>query len=419
MAAISAGRGWGRQEDRPGAGRRDVGARPRIIVLDGARSLGAKILVAGGGRCNVTHDVVDESAYAGSSRHAIKQVLRQFGVGQTVRFFEELGVNLKREETGKLFPVTDSARTVLQALLRAAGEAGVEIMHPWRVERVVGREAGGVSAPEQFVIEGPAGRCVAKRIVLATGGKSLPKTGSDGKGYDLVRSLGHSVTARVLPALVPLTLPNNHPLLGLSGLTFPATLELRSGTGKRLISFTDSTLLTHFGLSGPGVLDISRYFTDAQLDDPGVAISLNVLPEQSAKTVGAVLLSLGRVSVGRGLRERFALPDRLVDTLCRIAAVEPATLGHQLTRAQRLGLAGACTALELPITGDRGFGSAEVTAGGVPLSELSLRTLESRICPGLFLCGEVCDVDGRIGGYNFQWAWASGTVAGRGAAASV
>lgn len=397
-------------------------ARPRIVVLDGARSLGAKILVAGGGRCNVTHDVVDETAYAGSSRNAIRKVLRQFDVPRTIEFFRELGVELKREETGKLFPVTDKARTVLNALLDAARAAGAEIVHPWRVHAIpneskcVAENAHeSISNRFRFVISARTGETIiAQRVVLATGGKSLPKTGSDGHGYLLAQQLGHSITPRVFPALVPLTLPRDHFIVQLSGLTTRATLEVRSGTGRKLVSFTDSTLCTHFGLSGPSVLDISRYYTDAKLDDPAAHLIINWLPGESPENVDAALLGLGKISPARWLREQNAggLPERLARALCEQAGVDPTQPANQLTREKRRALAMTVTQMPLPVTGDRGFAHAEVTAGGVPLREVRLETMESRICPGLSLCGEICDVDGRIGGYNFQWAWASGYVAG-------
>ncbi len=375
----------------------------RIVVLDGARKLGAKILVAGGGRCNVTHDVVDETAYAGSSRNAIKKVLRRFDVPQTVTFFRELGTELKREETGKLFPVTDDAQTVLDALLAAAHRARVELRHPCRVETV--EQAG-----RGFIVRGEWGALEADRVVLATGGRALPKSGSDGHGYTLARALGHSITPRVFPALVPLTLPRNHFICDLSGVTVPATLEVRTSSGRKLAAFTNSTLCTHFGLSGPSVLDISRYYLAAKLDDPGTTLIMNWLPDKTPEQVDADLLALGRVSPLRYLHP--FMPERLARALCQAAGVEPITAADQLTREQRKALVRSITALPLPITGDRGFTYAEVTAGGVPLAEIHLDTMQSRVCPGLYFCGEICDVDGRIGGYNFQWAWSSGYVAG-------
>jgi predicted Rossmann fold flavoprotein len=388
MAAIWAG--------RTGPGR-------RVVALDGARTLGAKILVAGGGRCNVTHHAVDTTAYAGSSPHAIAKVLRRFDVPQTVAFFQELGIALKREPTGKLFPTTDSAKTVLAALLAAADQAGVSIRHPWRVETVEVVDGG-------FRVAGSGGEIRARRLVLATGGKSLPKSGSDGHGYRLAQALGHTITPRVFPALVPLLLPPGHFLCALSGIAVPARLDLWSPSGKLLRSFANSTLCTHFGLSGPGVLDMSRYYLDAAQDDPAARLTIHWLPERTAAQVDQDLQALGRQAVGTYLRA--ALPDRLARALCAEAGVEPEQTGAQLPRVQRTALVRALTALPLPITGNRGYNFAEVTAGGVPLAELRLETMESRRCPGLYCCGEICDVDGRIGGFNFQWAWASGYLAG-------
>ncbi|MFN9076250.1 MAG: aminoacetone oxidase family FAD-binding enzyme, partial [bacterium] len=223
-------------------------AGARVIALDGARVIGAKILVAGGGRCNVTHHAVDEKAYAGSTPGAIRTVLRKFTVEDTVRFFEAYGVELKREDTGKLFPTTDDAHTVLNALLQAARDAGVDLRFPRRVTRL--ERAPDDSNGGGFIVAGDWGEIHAPRVVLSTGGKALPKSGSDGGGYDFARALGHTVSDRVYPALVPLILPGTHPLRVLSGLTLPATLTLRSGTGKVMKEFTNSLLCTHFGLSG-------------------------------------------------------------------------------------------------------------------------------------------------------------------------
>lgn len=379
----------------------------RVVILDGAKKLGAKILIAGGGRCNVTHHEVDESAFAGSTRPAIRKVLGRFDVTRTVAFFEEIGVVLKREETGKLFPTTDDAHTVLNALLDEARRCGVEIMHPRRVDSVARAETA-------FDVRGDWGTIEAARVIIATGGKSIPKSGSDGFGYQLVRALGHSITPLVTPGLVPLTLPRHHFLCALAGVTLDATIELRSGRGKRLVSFTNSTLLTHFGLSGPSVLDISRYYLHAIASDPRATLFVSFLPASNQDALDRELQSLKAKSVGGLLRER--LPERLARALCEHAGVDSAIRGDALRREQRRAVAQAVCNFALPITGSRGYNFAEVTSGGVPLSELHLDTMQSRKYEGLYLCGEICDVDGRIGGFNFQWAWSSGFVAGTAAA---
>jgi hypothetical protein len=312
-------------------------------------------------------------------------------------------------ETGKLFPVTDRARTVLDALLGETRRAGVELLHPRRVEAI--RRAAG-----PFVMAGAWGELEARRVVLATGGRSLPKSGSDGHGLRMAQSLGHSLTPRVFPALVPLLLRDDSFLRELAGITLPATIEVRSGSDKRVAAFTDSTLLTHFGLSGPSVLDISRYYLDAVAEDPDARLVANWLPDETVESLDGALRSLGKRSAGRTLAER--LPERFARELCAHVGVDPSAPGSTMRRESRRALSHATCAMELPVTGDRGWNHAEVTAGGVPLAEVRLETMESRACPGLFLCGEMLDVDGRIGGYNFQWAWSSAHVAGMSGAAS-
>jgi predicted Rossmann fold flavoprotein len=388
-----------------GRAARAAGRPISILAVDGAKKLGAKILVAGGGRCNVTHWRVTEADYAGGTPPAIRKVLGRFTVDDTVQFFRACGVEFKREDTGKLFPTTDSARTVLDALVAAATRAGATLEHPARVEAI---ERAGTG----FLVATSAGPIEAGRVILCTGGKSLPKSGSDGAGFAIATSLGHSLTAPIVPALVPLVVPGEHWIRGLSGLTLRAEMVLLAPTGKRLRSFTGSTLCTHTGLSGPAVLDVSRHWLVERARDPGVRLAINWLPGTSADEIDRLLQAAAGRGVLAALRDR--LPERLVRHLCEHAGA-PTT--GDLPREARRRLVQCVTALELDIVGDRGFTVAEATAGGVPLAEVRLETMESRVCPGLFFAGEVLDVDGRIGGFNFQWAWASGYVAGSAAAA--
>jgi len=409
MAAIWAGRTAQQQR-----------TRLRILALDGAVRIGAKILVAGGGRCNVTHFEVSESDYAagpGSSLNAVRNVLRAFPAARTVEFFAELGVELKREETGKLFPVTDDAHTVLNALLNATPTAGVELRNPWRVEAVAPVDQG-------FAVRGSTGEIVARRVILATGGKSLPKTGSDGRGLEIARDLGHTVT-QTFPALVPLLVDKTRSFVPeLSGIAHVAEVFVVSSSGRKLASSTGSLLCTHFGLSGPAALDISRHLAAARREDRGAGLMVNWLPGRSFDDVDAALVKAesGTRSLVRILQDERAflppMPERLARAVCDSAGADASAPPRELSRDVRRTLARALTTMTIPVTGDRGYLFAEVTAGGVPLSEVRLDSLESRIRPGLHLCGEILDVDGRIGGFNFQWAWASGYLAGCAAARS-
>ena len=391
----------------------------RVTVLDGAPRIGAKILVSGGGRCNVTHDVVTPEDYAGSKRNQIAKVLRTFTVESTIDFFRGIGVELKREDTGKLFPVTDSARTVLDALLRAVHDAGAEVRANHRVTAVTYQN-------DTFTVATEHGEYTAGKLILATGGKSLPKTGSDGLGYNFAQALGHTITDTT-PALVPLVLPPKHYLTKLSGLTLDVELSLIAGTGKRLHRQAGSMLLTHFGLTGPAAMDISRHWIAAHAKDTKTQLTANLLPGRPGRpgvpgVPGAayeqVETHLLEVSQVRGKSAIVTilsddLPKRLAEAiLIHPLEIDSQTPMAQLSKMQRKTLARALTALPLPIVRDRGYLFAEVTAGGVPLDEVDLKSMRSRRCSGLQLCGEILDVDGRIGGYNFQWAWSSGRLAG-------
>ena len=380
----------------------------RVLLLDGATRPGAKILVSGGSRCNVTNRVVTDRDFNGGPPHLVRWVLRAFTTEETVEFFREMGVALHEEEQGKLFPDTNKARTVLDALLVEATRRGVDLR--------VGRRVIGIRP------EGPAFALMAgneswraRRVVVATGGLSLPKTGSDGGGYGMVRSLGHTLVPTT-PALVPLVLEGRFHE-GLSGVSQEVDLKVVA-TGAKPIHVRGALLWTHFGVSGPAILNVSRHFLRARLLGQGPRLFVNLLPQVGPGGAADLLLHAARRQPQAGLRS--VLEGRLPASVIQAVGQEQGTLAAgplgQLPREirQRLG-AGLC-ARELVVRDSRGYGFAEVTAGGVPLEELDLRTMESRVCPGLHLVGEILDVDGRLGGFNFQWAWSSAAVAARGLA---
>jgi predicted Rossmann fold flavoprotein len=372
-------------------------ADARVVLLDGAPRIGAKILISGGGRCNVTHEKVTADDFNGN-RNVVARILRTFTVAETRAWFADLGVTLKREETGKLFPTTDRARSVVDALV--AGCRGVEIRTN---ARVVACRAG-----DPLTIElGDGTQLAARRVILATGGRSVPKTGSDGHGYVLARSLGHTVTD-LFPALVPLVLESGFWMTRLSGTSLEAELSVRSDSGRVLTRHRGSMLCTHFGLSGPVVLDVSRHWIASR----GI-LAVNLLPGETFESLEALLIAESkknpRATVASVLRGR--LPERILDAL--VAGAPP--LGA-LPKDERRSIVRSIVDQRPPVIRDRGFDFAEVTAGGVPLTEIDPATMASRCCGGLFLCGEILDVDGRIGGFNFQWAWASGRLAGMQAA---
>ncbi|XAL99240.1 NAD(P)/FAD-dependent oxidoreductase [Phycisphaeraceae bacterium D3-23] len=403
----------------------------RVAVFDGAKKLGAKILIAGGGRCNVTHDIVNPVDYfGGASRNTVKKILKSFSVKETTAFFAALGVELKREETGKLFPVTDKARTVLDALQRAMSNAGVEVFTEHRVTNIQVASGTGFQpvegpnhrqdacATRHFMIQTSRGPYTADRVVLATGGEALPASGSDGAAYEIIERLGHTVT-ETWPALVPLLLQDGHFLMSLSGIALDAELTLSGSTGKALHKQQGAMLLTHFGLSGPAAMDMSRHLRPGKAVSGKSKLTVSFCPDLTFEQLEQVWLDAAKQHPTRAIQTQLRLrfPERFAQAILdKYLGIELDLPLARLSRDDRRALCHALTALPLPVVGDRGFKFAEVTAGGVPMDEVTTATMASKRCDGLYLCGEVLDVDGRIGGYNFQWAWCSGRLAGLAAA---
>jgi predicted Rossmann fold flavoprotein len=380
-----------------------------VVVLDGARAPGAKILVSGGSRCNVTNASVDERDFWGGSRPIVRRVLRAFPVEDTVAFFREIGVALHEEAGGKLFPDTNRARDVLDALLREADRVGVVIASDRRVHEVATDASG-------FRLATAGGPLAARRVVLATGGRALPKSGSDGAGYEFARRLGHTIVAPT-PALVPLLLDSADLVhQRVQGVAHDVELAVRVD-GAVAIRLTGALLWTHFGISGPVVLNASRHWLRAELDGRTVALTANVCPGRQFDDVDADWQRVALESPKSSVQTTLAaiVPASVAAAFTHQLAIDGATTLAHLSRDDRRRLVRALVEWPLPVTGSRGYTYAEATAGGVALSEIDAATMQSRVCPGLSIVGEVLDVDGRIGGFNFQWAWSSGFVAGRAA----
>jgi len=379
-----------------------------VAILDGAKKLGAKILVAGGGRCNVTNVRITPQDYCGGSRNAIKKVLRALPVDETISFFNDIGVEMHEETHGKLFPNSNKARTVLDALVNEAKHLGVEIRTDSCVENITKHDDG-------FVVMAAGCESHCSAVVLATGGKSLPKTGSDGFGYELALGLGHRLIDDT-PSLVPLlTEPGR--FRQLSGIAQDVELTIKVD-GEKPLRMSGALLWTHFGISGPVVLDISRHWHRAMLEKKAVALTANLMPGRAFNDVEQWLIDAAAMGGRQRIKAVLAgqMPERLAEALLAEAGIATDVIVGQVNKDARRALVHLLTALPLAVTGSRGYAYAEVTAGGVPLDEIDATTMQSRVCPGLFLVGEILDVDGRIGGFNFQWAWAGGKVVAEGLA---
>jgi predicted Rossmann fold flavoprotein len=382
----------------------------RVLVLDGARKPGAKILVSGGSRCNVTNTVVTEADFNGGRPSLIRRILRGLSVAETIRFFQTLGIELREEPGGKLFPVSNRARDVLDALLRGTAAVNASVLPEHRVTEIE-RHAGG------FLIHSSRGDFRASRIVLATGGQSLPKSGSDGAGYAFARGLGHTIVPTT-PALAPLVLHDtgNCSIHGeLSGVSHDVRLDLWIN-GRRQTQVGGSLLWTHFGLSGPAALDASRHWLRARLEGDNARLTASFLPDDTFDGLDRRWQQLAverpRASVPTVLATM--IPASVAAAVWNRVGLEGERVLAELARDDRRRLVHALTEWPLAVRDSRGYNYAEATAGGVALTEIDPATMESRVCPGLFLVGEILDVDGRLGGFNFQWAWSSARVAARG-----
>ncbi|CAN5163010.1 aminoacetone oxidase family FAD-binding enzyme [soil metagenome] len=379
----------------------------QVLLLESTNNGARKIVISGGGRCNVLPSRAQPSQFVtASSPNTLKKILLSWPLAEQRRFFEDtLGIPLAlEEETGKLFPVSNRSRDVRDGLYDLARRRGVEIVFDTR--------ATGLKPPVgdrqwRVVVDGEEIR--ADAVVLATGGLSVPASGSDGAGLRMAERLGHTIHA-TYPALTPLVSdpPRHADLAGIS-----LEVELEAPLAKSRFTTRGGFLFTHRGYSGPAVLDIS-HLAVLSLMNGGWTQEIRVQwTDTDADGWDRRLQEGGGGEVGPLVRRH--LPARLAAYLIQEAGVDPVRALAELRREERAALVEGLARYPLPWTGDEGYRKAEVTGGGVALSEVDPRTLESRLRPGLYLCGEMLDAFGPIGGYNFLWGWATGRAAGLGA----
>ncbi|WP_422930743.1 NAD(P)/FAD-dependent oxidoreductase [Singulisphaera sp. PoT] len=400
----------------------------RVLLLEKNRRPGVKILMSGGTRCNITNArglrnlrVISgpiDPAYDpreakgarsiqdafGAGGKFLGPALKAFGVEDTVAFFEGEGVATKIEGNGKVFPLSDKAADVLAALLGRLERSGATLRCLSPVQSIEAVESG-------FAVRTPESVYHARRVVVAVGGQSYPGSGTSGDGYGIARGFGHSIV-EPRPALVPLRVePEWVPTL--KGLTLPDVIaSIQGATGPALLERREAVLFAHFGLTGPAILDVSRAV--ARHEGPErLDLVLDLVPGTRFEPLDQELQATsrqGRKHVASLLPD--AIPRRLAEFVLMSAKIPVDRVGPDLNREERIRLVNTIKRLKLPVQGTLGFAKAEVTSGGVTLAEVDPQRLESRIQPGLHFIGEVLDLDGLIGGYNFQAAWSMGWLAG-------
>ena len=372
----------------------------RVLVVEHANRVGKKILMSGGGRCNFTNTGTTPAQFLSANPHFCKSALARYTPSHFIELVERHGIAYHEKELGQLF-CNDSSKQIVAMLLAECEAGAVEVRTSCSVEAVEHRDDGG------FRLRTTGGSFDTPALVVATGGLSIPKMGATGFGYDLARRFGHEILP-TRAGLVPLTLSGRpqEQLDGLSGVALPVEAHCNG------VSFRNAMLLTHRGVSGPAILQISSYW------QPGDALHLDLLPGEDA---------LQRLRDERQARPATELrtilsdllPKRFAQRLCEttLAPFAPSRPARQFQEPQLREIAALLAAWPLVASGTEGYRTAEVTLGGVDTQGVSSSTLQSRQVPGLYFIGEVLDVTGWLGGYNFQWAWASGQAAAHALAA--
>lgn len=368
----------------------------RVRVIEHANRCGKKILMSGGGRCNFTNTGTTPANFLSANPHFCKSALARYTPAHFIAMVERHGIAYHEKELGQLF-CDDSSKQIVAMLLAECAQAGVDVRTSCAVESVETLEAATEGAP-RFRITTSQGVVEAESLVVATGGLSIPSMGATGFGYALAKQFGHEVLP-TRAGLVPLTQTGKpaEAMAELAGVALPVTARC----GKT--AFSNAMLITHRGISGPSILQISNYW------QPGDTLELDLLPGQDAlETLAALRASRPDAQLRTVLSE--LLPKRFAERLCE--TVFESRPMKQIDPKPMQRIADTLARFPLVCSGTEGYRTAEVTLGGVDTQGVSSSTMESRRVPGLHFVGEVLDVTGWLGGYNFQWAWASGHAAG-------
>ncbi len=389
------------------------------LLLEKNRKVGVKILMSGGTRCNLTHDnspAEIAEAYealaggkAGKTKaRFLRKALSHLTPDELIAMFHAEGVQTKVEETGKVFPVSDRAVDVQQALLRMLQASGSELAAQESVTSIC-------KESERFKLETSERLLYAKKLIITVGGRSYPGCGTTGDGYAWAKSFGHSIVPP-RPALVPLTADMEDSaawMRPLQGLTLPdVRIQLRDPNDKIICTRRSSFLFTHFGISGPAAMDASRFVTESP--SAGWTAECDFLPHQSEEEFRDQLIGKAADHGKRGIVGFLSdqMPRSLAEALLGLAKVPEDRRLSELRKEERTAIVRSVKTNPIQLRGSLGFKKAEVTAGGVDLSEVDSKTMQSRLVEGLYFAGEVLDLDGPIGGYNFQAAFSTGALAG-------
>lgn len=387
---------------------RRLGAR--VTILERNPRIGKKILATGNGRCNYTNIDTDLSCYSGHHPDFAASALSQFTVEDTLNFFERLGISPKIENEGKVFPMSEQASSFLDVFLYALNELDINLVCEALVKNI---------RPEKrkFLITLESGDLYkADKVIIATGGRAMPASGSDGSGYDLAEKLGHSIT-EIFPALVQLMLEGPY-FKHLAGVKLLGRAEIIHNN-QVVAQDKGDILFANYGVSGPPILQISRVAGALLQEGHNPQLKISVIDTMSQEKLTELMEKRWRFSPEKPIDFSLVglVNKRLISVLLKEAGITyKGRLVQDLTKQEKERIVNILTDLKFKIRGSKSWPSAQVTAGGIDTTEINPDTMESKLIPGLYFAGEVIDIDGLCGGFNLQWAWSSGFVAGQNAA---
>lgn len=380
-----------------------------VTVYESQNILGKKLGITGKGRCNVTNDTDIQGFLENVPKNArfLYGALNALSPRETMSFFEGLGVELKTERGNRVFPVTDKAKTIVDAL--KSYSSGAQIIY----EKVKKIEKNDTS--NTFSVYTGRSCLEYDKVIIATGGKSYPLTGSDGSGYKLAMSLGHSVTD-ITPSLIPIVSPS--PLCQrMQGLSLKNVgISILDKSGKRIYSDFGEMMFTHFGVTGPMILSASAHVRDYRIDE--LSLSIDLKPALDEQTLDARLLSDFSKNTNKDLVNSLGalLPSKMILPFIDYTEIDPRIKVNSITKEMRRKILTSLKSFTIPLSHFRPIEEAIVTSGGIEVKEISAKTMESKLVPGLYFAGEVIDVDAYTGGFNLQIAFSTGYLAGKCAA---
>ncbi len=381
-----------------------------VTILEKNPRIGKKILATGNGRCNFTNINSDLTYYHGNNPEFAKSALSEFTVNDTITFFEELGIAHKVENLGKVFPMSDQASSFLDVFLYELNRLGINVVCDANVKNIIPGKG-------KFSLRLDNGKTYsADRVILAAGGKAMPSSGSDGNGYELAKNLGHKITD-VFPALVQIMLEGTF-FKRIDGVKFVGTAEIIH-KNKSIVKDRGDILFTNYGVSGPPILQISRKAGEYLQKGQEASVKISIIDSMTKEELQRLINK--RFQQGPDKSVEFSLVGlinkRLIPVVLTEAGIRDLKLPvRELSYKEQEKIADILTDWRIKIRGTKGWASAQVTAGGVDTRDIIPETLESKKVKGLYFAGELIDIDGQCGGFNLQWAWSSGFVAGRNAA---